>query len=446
MKNKINLIACVCEDNGIGYKGKIPWYLPEDLKFFREKTLGYPVIMGKNTYFSLGKSLEGRQNVVISTSLKSSELPLDVILYKSFEDCLELLEFSDIFVIGGEVLYNKTLEIADTIYLTQIYEKFDCDTFFPEIKNFKKQESSGILKSKNVLYYQYFVYNRKSQEYQYLDLLSKILKNGIDKSDRTGVGTKSIFGVQMRFDISKEFPLLTTKKVPFKTIIKELLWFISGSTNSKLLENQGVNIWKGNTSREFLDNLGLLHLPEGDIGPMYGFQWRHWGAHYYHCNAKYEGIGIDQLANVIKEIKTNPNSRRLIVTALNPSFYQDSVLLPCHTLFQFYVNDGYLSCHLYQRSGDMFLGVPFNIASYSALTYAIAKITGLKPGTFIHSIGDAHIYNNHIPQVKEQLSREPKKMPSLHIKSRFSIDDFDINDFELSDYDSHPYIKGVMAI
>tara|TARA_B110000879_G_C11076838_1_gene473093 strand:- start:542 stop:1246 length:705 start_codon:yes stop_codon:yes gene_type:complete len=233
-------------------------------------------------------------------------------------------------------------------------------------------------------------------------------------------------------------------------ILKELLWFISGSTDSKKLEEQGVNIWKGNTSRDFLDKRGLNDLPEGDIGQMYGSLWRHWGAEYINCKTDYSGKGEDQLQNVIDQIKNDPDSRRHIVTALNPSCYNKGCLVSCHSLFQFYVDTkkGTLSCQLYQRSGDMFLGVPFNIASYSILTCMVAKICGLKPGEFIHTIGDAHIYMNHVEQVKEQLTRNPTNFPILELKDRKydNIDDFTLEDFKLVGYDPHPTIKAPMAI
>lgn len=285
------------------------------------------------------------------------------------------------------------------------------------------------------------------EEKGYLKILENILDKGSVKNDRTGIGTKSIFGTQIRFDISNGvIPLLTTKRIPFKLVVKELLWFIKGSTNAKELQNQGVRIWDGNTSREFLDSRGLDYQV-GDIGNMYGFQWRHWGAEYKGCGVDYTGQGIDQLQNVIDEIKVNPDSRRLIVTALNPDAYDTSVLLPCHTMFQFYVDNDTLSCQLYQRSADEFLGKPFNIASYSILTHMIAKICNLKTGYFIHTTGDSHIYLNHINQVNTQLTRETRPFPVLEITGeQKTIDDFKLEDFVLHNYNPHPVIKGGMAI
>lgn len=262
---------------------------------------------------------------------------------------------------------------------------------------------------------------------QYLELCRHILENGVQKEDRTGTGTISVFGYQMRFDLQEGFPLLTTKKVHLKSIIYELLWFLNGDTNVKYLQENGVRIWN-----EWAD-------VNGELGPIYGHQWRSWqGA---------DGKTIDQIANLIHEIKTNPNSRRLIVSAWNVGDLDKMALPPCHLLFQFYVADGKLSCQLYQRSGDVFLGVPFNIASYSLLTMMIAQVTGLGVGEFVHTIGDAHIYNNHIEQVKLQMTREPRKLPTMKLNPDVkNIFDFKYEDFELVDYKHHPAIKGKVSV
>ena len=284
-------------------------------------------------------------------------------------------------------------------------------------------------------------------EQGYLNLLQKILDDGVSKDDRTGIGTYSLFGEQLKFNLDGQFPLLTTKRVYWKGVAKELLWFIKGSTNSNELEDEGVRIWSGNTTREFLDNRGLSNYDIGDIGPMYGFQWRHFNAEYNGCKNNYTGKGIDQLNNIIQEIKENPNSRRLLMTAFNPSAVDESVLMPCHVLVQFNVTNGFLNCHMTQRSMDTFLGESFNIASYALLTYMIAHVTDLKPGTLIISGGDVHIYKNHIEQVKEQLSRKPYNFPTLVFNRKVdSIDDFKFEDFEICDYKFHPTIKAPMAI
>ena len=262
---------------------------------------------------------------------------------------------------------------------------------------------------------------------QYLELLRHIRANGAMKSDRTGTGTQSVFGYQMRFDLSEGFPLLTTKKVHLKSIIHELLWFIAGDTNIKYLKDNGVTIWD-----EWADE-------NGDLGPVYGHQWRSWPTP--------DGGTIDQLANVVDMIKNHPDSRRMIVSAWNVAEVEKMALPPCHSLFQFYVADGKLSCQLYKRSADVFLGVPFNIASYALLTMMIAQVCGLEPGEFVHTTGDTHIYVNHFEQVATQLSREPRKLPKMKINPEVkSIFDFKYSDFELVDYDPYPRIPAPVAV
>ena len=262
---------------------------------------------------------------------------------------------------------------------------------------------------------------------QYLDLLQYILDNGVEKSDRTGTGTKSCFGYQMRFDLQQGFPLVTTKKLHLKSIIYELLWFLKGETNIAYLKEHGVSIWN-----EWANE-------NGELGPVYGKQWRSWeGA---------DGKIVDQVTDLIKQIKTNPDSRRLIISAWNVADLPKMALMPCHTLFQFYVADGKLSCQLYQRSADFFLGVPFNIASYALLTMMIAQVCDLEPGEFIHTFGDAHIYNNHIEQVNLQLSRKPLPLPTMKLNpSVKDIFDFTFEDFTLENYQSHPAIKAPVAV
>ena len=262
---------------------------------------------------------------------------------------------------------------------------------------------------------------------QYLDLMRHVRDQGVDKSDRTGTGTRSVFGYQMRFDLNAGFPLVTTKKCHLKSIIHELLWFLQGDTNIKYLQDNGVRIWD-----EWADE-------NGDLGPVYGYQWRNWPAP--------NGESIDQISKLIEMIKSNPDSRRLMVSAWNPALVDAMALPPCHALFQFYVADGKLSCQLYQRSADIFLGVPFNIASYALLTMMVAQVCDLQLGDFIWSGGDCHLYSNHMQQVEEQLSREPLPLPTMRINPQVkSIFDFTFADFELCDYQAHPHIKAQVAV
>lgn len=270
---------------------------------------------------------------------------------------------------------------------------------------------------------------------------------GVVRDDRTGVGTVSVFGAQMRFNMRDLFPLLTTKRVFWRAVAEELLWFVHGCTDAKILQGKNIHIWDGNSDRKFLDNLGFTEREEGDLGPVYGFQWRHFGAKYRTCHDDYTNEGIDQLKEVINTIRTKPNDRRIIMSAWNPIDIPNMALPPCHCLAQFYVANGELSCQLYQRSADMGLGVPFNIASYALLTYMIAHITDLKPGDFVHTTGDTHVYKNHIEPLKEQLKRKPRPFPKLIIRRKVSdIEDFKFEDFEIVDYKPYPKIEMQMAV
>ncbi len=262
---------------------------------------------------------------------------------------------------------------------------------------------------------------------QYLDLVQHVLEHGTDKGDRTGTGTRSVFGYQMRYDLSQGFPVLTTKKLHLRSIIHELLWFLKGDTNIAYLKDNEVRIWD-----EWADE-------NGDLGPVYGYQWRSWPA--------YDGSHIDQIANVVNQIKNNPNSRRLMVSAWNPALVDEMALPPCHALFQFYVADGKLSCQLYQRSADIFLGVPFNIASYALLTMMVAQVCGLEVGDFVHTLGDAHLYSNHFEQANLQLTRTPKALPTMKINPAVdNLFDFVFEDFELLDYNPDAHIKAAVAV
>lgn len=264
-------------------------------------------------------------------------------------------------------------------------------------------------------------------EQPYLDLMHTVLNHGVDREDRTGVGTRSVFGHQMRFDLARGFPLLTTKKLHLRSIVHELLWFLRGDTNIAYLKENGVKIWDAWADEN------------GDLGPVYGYQWRSW--------PRPEGGSVDQIKHVVEQIRTHPQSRRLIVSAWNPAQVDEMQLPPCHCLFQFYVANGRLSCQLYQRSADIFLGVPFNIASYALLLSMVAQVTGLKPGEFIHTLGDAHLYSNHLEQAREQLTRPPKAPPRLVLSPEVSdLFAFQFDDIRIDDYDAHPHIKAKVAV
>lgn len=466
------------------------------------------VVMGKNTWNSLPKKykpLKDRINIVISNELYNSIDEENTFVYRNFEDFYKSVitvgnqtSFTDnkknekhivneIFIIGGSKLYNHVIKEyqINKLYLTEIVDKtkvkktLESKVYFPEIKiddyhllserkimtkkystsyynvpdkiscNFKVlQNKSFVREDVKQEIFEYFKDSYlNNEEYQYLDIMEDLLNNGDRRETRNAV-TFSKFGIKMEFDLTDNtIPILTTKRVACKTVIKELLWFIKGSTDNKLLQDQKVHIWDGNSSRDFLDKNGFTDREENELGPIYGFQWRHSGAEYKTCHDDYKGQGVDQLQECINSLKTNPHSRRMIVCAWNPKDLNNMALPPCHILFQWYVgSDKRLSLQLYQRSGDFFLGVPFNIMSYSVLIYMVAHLTGLKPGKFIHIIGDAHAYECHSEAIREQIKRIPSKFPKFKIKREVnSIEDFNLEDFEIIDYNCHDTIRAEMV-
>ncbi len=463
---EINLIAAVSKNLVIGNKNGLPWKIPEDMKYFKELTTNNIVIMGYNTYLSLNKiPLKNRINVII-TSKTISESTDENVIFISIDKMLTLIPKLDItypnkkiYIIGGEKLYkyflNNLIPYFNKVnlYITHIDKIYIGDAYFPEFQQFKLEEYSPKYFSENEkCNYQFLKYILTDKleinnENEYINLMKNILINGKQRDDRTGTGTKSVFGRQIRFDISNNIPVLTTKLTAWKSCIKELIWFLKGDTNSNHLTEQGVMIWEGNTTREFLDKRGLTKYPVGDIGAGYGFQWRHFGAEYKDFNEDYTNKGFDQINYIINEIKNNPYSRRIYMSSWNPLALDLMALPPCHISAQFYVDEGELSSHMYQRSVDSFLGLPFNILSYSALTYIIANICDLKPKDLIISTGDTHIYNDHIEQINTQISRKPIVMPKLLIKKKFNtINEISIDDFDLIGYFHHPSLKGKMSV
>lgn len=439
---KFNIIVAYCKNFGIGYQNSIPWNLKKDLKHFRNITLNSHIIMGRLTWESLPfKPLQNRNNIVI-TSQKID----DVTCYNTLDESLKNIPIDNkkIFVIGGEQLYREAIAHKDCelIYVTEINQNFNCDRFFPCINRQFSLINHSELFTENEVSFRYLTYKKKEYEYYaenaYLNVLRCILDHGNKRKTRSG-NTLSLFGSRLEFDLNSGIPLLTTKKMAWKTCLKELLWFLSGSTDNKILQKQNVNIWNGNTSREYLDKYGFINRKEGDLGPGYGFQFRYSGAKYIDCNTNYHGQGIDQINECIRLIKEDPNSRRIVMSLWTPSDIPEMSLAPCHGIaIQFYVNNGTLDCQMYQRSGDMFLGIPFNIFSYSVLTLMISHLTNLKPGKLILVIGDLHIYSDHISACQTQLKRHPRAFPILNIKRDIkNIDDFKLDDFELIGY--HPY-------
>ena len=481
----LNIIASINQNYTIGVNNDLLIKSKEDLKhFYKTTTTSYPegnmniLIMGYNTWLSIPeekKPLKNRMNLVISTNHRDEITESDLV--KVFPDLFECIEWCKlnplgrIFVIGGESIYNQCYESfknsINCVYLTKFIDDYRTGGKDYKRLNHNLLENKRIVSQKtsklsdcsfyengvykpvklNIEYltYESFDYMNKG-ETQYLNLLTKVMTEGNHGHTRNGK-TRSLFGERMEFDMKDGFPLLTTKQMGYKTILRELLWFIKGSTSNNELQNKNVHIWDLNSTREFLDSRGLPY-EEGDLGPVYGFQWRHSGANYIDCHTDYTGLGVDQLQNVIDLIKNDPHSRRIIMNSWNPSDLDKMALPPCHVMCQFHVDSerGTLNCQLYQRSGDMFLGVPFNISSYSFLLHIIAYITRYKPGKLIHILGDTHIYEDHFDAVKQQLERVPVNFPILEINAPddLTIDLLDESMFKIKKYKSYEKITAPM--
>jgi len=473
LQMKIYWIAAVSKNLGLGYQQRIPWHLEQDLKHFAQLTTGHIVVMGRVTYESIPEErrpLKGRLNVVVTHQPLTPTSSSGVIYAdaQGIEGLLTQLESDprNVFVCGGASIYQIFQRYScHRVYLTHIEKEYPCDRFFvfPTGGLQLDKCSSRYVSETEQCSYRFLEYQCEPRtshgEFQYLNLLQDIFDHGNHRDDRTGTGTLGVFGRQIRFDLSQSFPLLTTKFVPFKMIVKELLWFLKGETDNQILQKQGVHIWDGNSTREFLDKLGLTDYCEGDIGSMYGWQWRHFGAQYRGCHADYTGQGIDQLESVMHSLRTDPFSRRIAMTTYNVADLEKGVLHPCHGIFvQFYVEGASppqtplppkLSCHMTQRSVDCGCGLPFNIASYAILTYIIALKVNMVPGELIISTGDTHIYHNHLEALRQQLTRVPYPFPQLKLADSLREkpwEDINVDDFELIGYFSHPAIKLVMNV
>lgn len=442
-------------EGGIAKEGAIPWNIPSNVDRFNEVTLYCAIVMGRKTWDTLKSPITNRINIVITSN--NIEVPECVHVVHNYDDLDKLLltlPIRGVFFIGGNTVYREVLNRYNitSINMTEVLKRYNCDTFFPKITSVY-DEITSIHTDGNITYryrclYTPIPYDGNHQERKYLYLLDKVLGYGKYRDDRTGVGTLSLFGDEyLSFNLEEGFPLLTTKKVYWRGVVEELLFFLRGDTdNSKLLDKK-VNIWSGNSSREYLDNLGLHDRLEGDLGPVYGWQWRHFGAKYIDCKTDYTNQGYNQLMEVVRQLKNDSKSRRIIMTAWNPIDLKTMCLPPCHVLYQFNVEDDKLSCCMYQRSADLFLGVPFNIASTALLTHLLAKTCDLVASKITIYYGDAHIYLNHIDQVREQVNRKPYPFPKLHIKvKRDNIDEYNRDDIILTNYSHHPEIKAKMAV
>lgn len=473
------VVAFSSKDFGIGKDHGLPWDIPEDRAHFATLTKNNVVVMGRKTYESIPEAhrpLKGRKNIVITSqpqlysatiaNAPTTTLTVETDLIYMNEQELDIYiknneKTQTIFIAGGQGLYEKYMGYAQRLYVTLVDKAVSqCDCYFPTHawEHYQVCEYSTLKFSKNEnCTFRYMVYEKtkkRHQEYMYLDLVQDVLVNGNDRPDRTGVGTIGVFGRHMRFDISRTVPFLTTKTLAWKSVIKELLFFMRGQTDSKELEKQGVSIWKGNTTREFLDQRGLHHYREGDMGPMYGYLWRHIGEDYQGCDADYKGKGYDQLKELLHGLRKDPFSRRHLLTTFYPPIVSQSVLMPCHGIaVQFYVEEKnhqkYLSCLCMQRSADTFLGLPFNIASYAVMTHLIAKMCDMIPNEMIVDTGDTHIYKNHIQQVHTQVARKPLPFPVLEVHDSVrekEIEDITLDDFDVIGYIHHSMIRAPMAV
>jgi dihydrofolate reductase/thymidylate synthase len=477
------------KDGGIGLNGRMAWYCKEDLKLFKEKTMGGILIMGRKTVENL-PHLSGREIwcVTRDENLDTSDYKNGVRVFKSLDSVwskamAERKRGRNVFCAGGAEIYKQLSRpqwrtSIDEYHISFMKENYECDAFFqpPDLdprdwviteKRVRTEFRHYVYKGEDILHP-----NDNTPERNYLDLIRDVLLNGTERQGRNGK-TKSLFGKHLHFDLTKGFPLLTTKRMFWRGVVEELLFFLRGFTDSKILEEKKINIWKGNTNREFLDSHGLKHYDEGMMGPMYGWQWRHFGADY-DSGRKYEQLrvadpdgtcinvynqrqrfkrvaskGFDQLTDVIDKIRNDPQSRRILMTDYNPAQASKGVLYPCHSLMlQFYVDGDNLDMYCFNRSSDLFLGLPFNIASSSLLLSIIAWTTGKRARHFHLSLGDAHIYEQHIDAVKEQLSRIPCKFPTLvinrEVRNVEDIERLEVEDFVLQDYICHPSIKAEM--
>ena len=492
----ISGIVCINKYNyAIGYDNKLLFTLKKDMAFFKQTTIHTTdkeenaVLMGYNTYISIPKKyfpLEKRVNIIISdkhykeikNTIKKQEWA-NVFVYRNILNAIHFCKIRNtietLFVIGGSSIYDYFIKnyLFTNMYITEITTpNMDIGNVFLKNKNIiELNYVKNLLHTytekncinnvdKNLYEVSYSMYNykaiqindytmyiqTKTNEFNYLQQLQNVLDHGETRHTRNSE-TISSFGIRMEFDLTLGFPLLTTKKMFWKGIKEELVWFLGANTNSKDLSDKGVHIWDGNSNREFLDSIGLETYKEWDCGPIYGFQWRHFNAKYKGCLVNYKHQGVDQLLQVIHLLKTDPTSRRIFMSAWNPEQMKQMALPPCHISYQFYVSEGNkLQCQMYQRSGDMFLGIPFNIASTALLVHILAKMTDLQPGKVIIVVGDAHIYKNHVEQVKIQLQRTPYIPCNLIVKTKKNnIEEYSASDFILQNYYSHPSIKANMV-
>lgn len=458
-----SMIIAHTKDYGIGFRGLLPWpTIRTDMRRFRHLTMGHIVIMGRNTFASLGdRPLPGRSNIVLTHQrLTPSQ---DLHICNSKEHVLrevEAIQLSSdnerqVFVIGGAEIYRTFVSYYRRVFSTVINTPYKTDVKY-EPPALAHVTCSDVIEEGGVSFY-FKDYSAEptvesypnTQEIKYLNLLSRIMAEGEERPDRTGTGTVSLFGGSLTFDLQRGFPLLTTKRVFFRGVCEELIWFLSGRcTTADRLQERGVKIWDGNSTRKYLDSVGLTTYREGELGPIYGFQWRHFGADYQGPDHDYSGEGFDQIQDVIDQIRENPSSRRILFHGWNPTQLKQMALPPCHLLYMFYVDDKMtrLNCQMIMRSTDAFLGLPFNIASTALLVHIIAHLTGKTPGKIIVTFNDVHLYQTHLGQAQTQISRYPFNFPTLEVKPFQTLSELTAENFTVVNYRSHEPIKAEMAV
>lgn len=459
----MKLILATTKKGGIAKEGKIPWKIKDELHFFRKMTLNDVVVMGRKTFESIGKTLPDRINIVVGKGHYSRWEAINkiVILEK---------EGKKVWLIGGAQLAESFRHLVDQIFISVIHHDYDCDLFAPQYVLDSLQTIERLFElsadNKNSIaedmcapriyatHTEYTVYQcflmENSEERAFQEMIQRIVDEGVSHGDRTGMGTQSIFGHQLTFSLeNNRFPMTTIRKSFFRGIFEELMWFLRGETDAKILSKKGIRIWEDNSRRHVLDKLGLKNLEEGDCGPIYSFQWRYWGAKYINCKTDYTGQGVDQISNIINEIKTNPFSRRLLLSGWNVTDLEEMCLPPCHTFYQFDVSPAedngpnYLSCHLYQRSSDVLLAGHWNITSAALFTFLLAHFCGLRPKRLIASYGNVHVYNNHRQTLAEHLRRYPFEYPRIFINPvnpRDHLWDYQLEDVNVKGYITHPQI------
>ena len=430
-------------------KGKyIPWKCPEDLTFFKKLTKDNVVIMGRKTYESIGKPLSNRTNIVISKTA-----PLDIpditVVRDLVECCVACSKIPNVnyYVIGGAEIYTMFLKskLVSDSYITEMRGSYDCDLFFPDELAQVPRKVNHLVELPDAVIMHYVYPN--IEENLFIDLGRKILTDGNEKADRTGTGTLSLFGQHLEFDLSDgTFPLLTSRKMFFRGVFEELMLYIRGQTNNQILVDKGINVWTPNTTRKFLDDKGLQHLPTGDMGPSYGFLFRHFGAEYKTSTDDYTGQGVDQLARAVELIKNNPSDRRIIISLWDPTNIDKCPLPPCLYNYQFYVSNGTLSCMMTQRSSDFAIAGGWNVATGALLTIMIATVCGLKPGKLTWNLGDVHIYKNLIAEFRKQLDVTPYKFPKLIINKKENIELYEYSDLLLLGYKSHAALSFALSV